>query len=50
MAMDVWMSVGYYAVLFLAGLQAIPRDLYEAAELSAASAYMQLKRITLAVA
>jgi multiple sugar transport system permease protein len=47
MAMDVWMSVGYYAVLFLAGLQAIPKDLYEAAELSAASAWMQFRRITL---
>ncbi|MFM7775411.1 MAG: carbohydrate ABC transporter permease [Candidatus Kapaibacterium sp.] len=47
MAMDVWMSVGYYAVLFLAGLQAIPTDLYEAAELSAAGAWTQFRRITL---
>ncbi len=47
MAMDVWMSVGYYTVLFLAGLQAIPADLYEAAELSAASAWTQFRRITL---
>lgn len=47
MAMDVWMSVGYYAVLFLAGLQAIPRDLYESAELSAAGAWMQFRTITL---
>jgi multiple sugar transport system permease protein len=47
MAMDVWMSVGYYAVLFLAGLQAIPKDLYEAAEMSAASAWTQFRRITL---
>ncbi len=47
MAMDVWMSVGYYTVLFLAGLQAIPADLYEAAELSAASSWMQFRRITL---
>ncbi len=47
MAMDVWMSVGYYTVLFLAGLQAIPNDLYEAAELAAAGKWTQFRRITL---
>ncbi len=47
MMMDVWMSVGYYTVLFLAGLQAIPSDLYEAAELAAANAWTQFRRITL---
>lgn len=47
MAMDVWMSVGYYMVLFLAGLQTIPNDLYEAAELAGASAFTQFKKITL---
>ena len=47
MAMDVWMSVGYYMVLFLAGLQTISNDLYEAAELAGASAFTQFKKITL---
>lgn len=47
MGMDVWMSVGYYMVLFLAGLQTIPADLYEAAHLAGASAWMQFRRITL---
>lgn len=47
MAMDVWISAGYYMILFLAGMEAIPRDLYESAELSGASGRQQLFRITL---
>ncbi|MCX6141490.1 MAG: sugar ABC transporter permease [Candidatus Kapabacteria bacterium] len=47
MAMDVWISTGYYMVLFLAGMEAIPRDLYEAAELAGASSWQQFWRITL---
>ncbi|HMQ29352.1 MAG TPA: sugar ABC transporter permease [Chloroflexaceae bacterium] len=31
MLMTTWMGVGYYMVVFLAGLQAIPEDLYDAA-------------------
>ena len=37
MAMDVWMSVGYYMLIFLAGLKAIPDELYEAAEIHGAT-------------
>lgn len=47
MAMDVWISTGYYMVLFLAGMEAIPRDLYEAAELAGATSWQQFWRITL---
>jgi len=47
MAMDVWISTGYYMVLFLAGMQAIPKDLYETAELAGANAWQQFWRITL---
>lgn len=47
MAMDVWISVGYYMVLVLAGLEAIPKDLYESAELSGATRRQQFWRITL---
>ncbi|HCN04287.1 MAG TPA: sugar ABC transporter permease, partial [Bacteroidetes bacterium] len=47
MAMDVWISVGYYMVLLLAGMEAIPKDLYESAELSGASRRQQFFRITL---
>jgi len=47
MAMDVWISSGYYMVLFLAGMEAIPKDLYEAAELAGANRWQQFFRITL---
>lgn len=47
MMMDVWISAGYYMVLFLAGMEAIPKDLYEAADLLGASAWQQFSRITL---
>ena len=47
MAMDVWSSVGYYMLIFLAGLQAIPDELYEAAEVAGASKARQFFSITL---
>jgi len=47
MAMDVWISTGYYMVLFIAGMEAIPKDLYEAAELAGATRWQQFWRITL---
>lgn len=47
MAMDVWMATGYYAIIVLAGLQTIPRQLYDAAALSGASAWQQFRWITL---
>lgn len=47
MAMDVWSASGYYMIIFLAGLEAIPRELYEAARLEGASAWDRFTRITL---
>ncbi|MBD3333487.1 ABC transporter permease subunit [candidate division GN15 bacterium] len=47
MAMDVWMSVGYYMLVFLSGLKAIPDELYEAAEISGAGRIRQFFSITL---
>jgi multiple sugar transport system permease protein len=47
MAMDVWMSLGYYMLIFLAGLKGIPDELYEAAEISGASSTRQFFSITL---
>ncbi len=47
MAMDVWMSVGYYMLIFLAGLKSIPDELYEAARIHGAGAIRQLFSITL---
>jgi multiple sugar transport system permease protein len=47
MAMDVWAASGYYMIIFLAGLEAVPRDLYDAARLEGASRWAQFRRITL---
>lgn len=47
MLMDIWISIGYYVVLFLAGLQTVPQDLYDAAKLNGASSYQQFVRITI---
>jgi multiple sugar transport system permease protein len=43
----VWWTLGFNFVLFLAGLQEIPRDLYEAAALDGARPWQQIRRITL---
>jgi multiple sugar transport system permease protein len=47
MAMDVWSASGYYMIIFLAGLEAIPRDLYEAARLEGAGPWDCFAHITL---
>ncbi len=46
MGMDIWISAGYYMVLFLAGMQAIPDDLYDSARLAGASPWQTFWRIT----
>ena len=46
MAMDVWASVGYYMVLYLAGLENIPGELYEAASLDGAGFWARLRHVT----
>ncbi|SFR95551.1 multiple sugar transport system permease protein [Dyella sp. OK004] len=43
----VWKNFGYNMIIFLAGLQAIPADLYEAARIDGASALRQFRHITL---
>lgn len=45
--MATWKNVGLYIVLFLVGLQSVPRHLYEAAELEGASHWYRFTRITL---
>jgi len=47
MVMDVWSAVGYYTVLFVAGLQSLPLQLYEAARIDGATKWQIFKRITL---
>jgi putative chitobiose transport system permease protein len=46
MVVTVWKGLGYYMVIYLAGLQTIPNDLYESAALDGASAWQQTWRIT----
>jgi len=45
--MAVWKSFGYNMLIFIAGLQAIPEDLYDAAEIDGASATRRFFSITL---
>lgn len=47
MMMNVWASFGYYMVLFLAGLQTIPAELYEAAAIDGANEWERFRFITL---
>ncbi|HEY8683811.1 MAG TPA: sugar ABC transporter permease [Rhodanobacter sp.] len=46
-AFAVWKNFGYNMIIFLAGLQAIPIDLYEAARIDGASPWRQFRHITL---
>jgi len=43
----VWKNFGYNMIIFLAGLQAIPEDLYEAARIDGASRWRQFLHVTL---
>ncbi len=47
MAVTVWSGMGYYMVIYLAGLQSIPRHLYEVAELEGVSTWQQTLHITI---
>ncbi|MFI2105438.1 carbohydrate ABC transporter permease [Isoptericola sp. NPDC019693] len=44
---SVWREMGYFMVLFLAGLQTIPRELYEAGRMDGAGAWQRFWNITL---
>lgn len=46
-AMTVWWTLGFNAIIYLAGLQDIPIDLYEAARVDGASRWQQFRFITL---
>jgi len=43
----VWKNLGYAVVIYLAGLQAVPRELYEAAVVDGASNWARFRHITL---
>jgi len=46
-AVDIWKTTPFVALLLLAGLQVIPKDLYEAADVDGASKLQQFWKITL---
>ena len=46
-AVDVWKTTSFMALLILAGLQSLPSDMYEAADMDGASRWTQFWRLTL---
>lgn len=45
-AISTWVMMGYYMIIFLAGLQEIPQEYYEAAKLDGAGPWTTFRRIT----
>ena len=45
--MTVWWTLGFNAVIYLAGLQDIPGELYEAAEVDGANKWQSFRHVTL---
>jgi multiple sugar transport system permease protein len=45
--MTVWWTVGFNYILYLAGLQDVPKEVYDAAALDGASAWSQMRHITI---
>jgi multiple sugar transport system permease protein len=43
----VWWTLGFNTVIYLAGLQDIPKELYEAAKVDGASAWQQFRNVTI---
>jgi multiple sugar transport system permease protein len=46
---SIWRNAGYYMIIYLAALQGIPRELYEAARIDGASSWQCFRRITVPV-
>ncbi|WEG09453.1 sugar ABC transporter permease [Microbacterium horticulturae] len=44
---STWRDMGYYMILFLAGLQTVPRELYEAARMDGANAWQRFVNVTI---
>jgi multiple sugar transport system permease protein len=47
MAMDIWVAIGYYVLIFLAGIKAIPTELFEAARVDGAGFWKRSMGITI---
>jgi multiple sugar transport system permease protein len=44
---SVWQGVGYQIVMFMAGLENVPKSLYEAADIDGASEFQKMRKITI---
>ncbi|BFM49230.1 sugar ABC transporter permease [Marinomonas sp. THO17] len=44
---SIWFQMGFYTLIILAGLQAIPNDIYEAAQVDGTSRWRQFRKLTL---
>jgi multiple sugar transport system permease protein len=44
---QVWSQIGYYLVIFIAGIKAVPKEYWEAAEIDGANGWQRFRRITL---
>jgi multiple sugar transport system permease protein len=45
-AVGIWKNVGFYMIMYLAGLQSIPGELYDAARVDGANAWQRLRNVT----
>ncbi|OAO89192.1 hypothetical protein AXX17_ATUG03440, partial [Arabidopsis thaliana] len=45
--MMIWKEAGYFMIFYLAGMQQIPKDLYESASMDGVGAWTALRRITI---
>jgi multiple sugar transport system permease protein len=47
MLVGIWRNIGFFMVMFLAGLQSVPRELQEAAEIDGATPWQRFRLVTL---
>ncbi len=47
LSIQVWVSIGFYMIIYLAGLQGIPKDLYEAADIDGATRLQKIRFVTI---
>ncbi|UOQ85052.1 carbohydrate ABC transporter permease [Gracilibacillus salinarum] len=46
MTIHIWISIGFSLIVYIAGLQSIPKELYEAADIDGANSWYKFKSIT----
>ena len=45
--MSVWQGLGYQIVMFMAGLESVPKSLFEAADIDGANEWQKMRKITI---